>query len=92
MLPEAGSTLAIPQLERQLYANPGDYAVGYALYRAQTAAGKTEDALATIRHFTARSDTPAYFYFLQAQAWAAQQNWERAWRSWESYQSAGERR
>ncbi|MGI8431889.1 MAG: hypothetical protein ACR2MW_06320, partial [Chthoniobacterales bacterium] len=85
VLPEASSTLSIPQLEQQLYANPGDYAVGYALYRAQTAAGKTEDALATIRHFTARSDAPAYFYFLQAHAWAAQQNWERAWRSWQRY-------
>ncbi len=91
-LPDAASGATIPQLEQQLYANPGDFGVGYALYRAQTAAGSSEDALATIRHFTARSGTPPYFYFLEAQAWAAQQNWERAWRCWENYQSAGERR
>ena len=36
--------------------------------------GKTDDALATLRHFTARSDAPAYFYYLQAQAWAAKEN------------------
>ncbi len=91
-LPEATNALALAQLEQELYRNPGDYAVGYALYRAQTAAGKRADALATVRHFTARSDAPAYFYYLQAQAWAAQENYERAWRSWESYQSVGERR
>ncbi len=91
-LPEAGSAAPIPLLERQLYANPRDYAAGYALYRAQIAAGKTGDALATLRHFTAQPDAPRYFYYLQAQTWAAKQNWERAWRSWEDYNSAGERR
>ena len=91
-LPAAASAAPIPQLERQLYANPRDYAAGYALYRAQTAAGKADDALTTLRHFTARSDAPPYFYYLQAQTWAAKQNWERAWRSWEDSRAAGERR
>lgn len=90
--PEASSAASIPQLEKQLYANPSDYATGYALYHAQIAAGKTDEALATLRHFTARSDVPAYFYYLQAQTWAVKQNWERAWRSWEDSRSAGERR
>jgi O-antigen ligase len=87
-LPRAAVAEPIPQREQKLYANPNDYAAGYALYRAQIAAGKTDDALATIRHFTARPDTPNYFYYLQAQAWAAKENWQRAWQSWQDYRSA----
>ncbi len=84
-LPAATSTEPIPQLEQDLYANPRDYAVGYALYRAQAAAGKSDDALATVRHFTAQPDAPAYFRYLQAEAWAAKENWERAWQAWREF-------
>lgn len=91
-LPASVRATAIPELQKQLYENPADPAAGYALYRAQMLAGKPADALATARHFTARSDAPAYFYYLEAQSWAAQENWEHAWRSWESYRSTGERR
>lgn len=90
-LPADTSAPPLPQLERQFYANPLDPAVGFALYRAQIAAGHTDDALATLRHFTARSDAPAYFYYLQAQTWAAKGNYERAWHSWQDYQQEGER-
>ena len=85
-LPQSAAGAAIPQREQQLYKNPGDYAAGYALYRAQTKAGKTDDALATIRHFTAQPGAPIYFYYLQAEAWAAQENWEHAWQSWQEYE------
>ncbi len=77
----------IAQLQQNLFSSPGDYAAGFALYRAQTDAGKTDDALETLRHFTVRPDAPAYFYYLQAEAWAAKENWERAWQSWQTYQS-----
>ena len=87
-LPQNVSTKSIPQLEQDLYSNPADFAVGYSLYRAQIAAGKTDDALATIRHFTARQGAPAYFHYLQAEAWAAKGDWERAWRSWQEFKSA----
>ncbi len=85
LLPVASGTQTIAQLEQKLYADPRDYAVGYSLYRAQTAAGKTDDALATVRHFTAQPDAPKYFFYLQAEAWAAKQNWERAWQSWREF-------
>jgi O-antigen ligase len=91
-LPRSAAGESIPQLEQELYANPGDYAAGYALYRAQIDAGKLDDALATLRHFTARPDAPAYFHYLQAEAWAGKQNWERAWRSWQDFQSASQQR
>jgi hypothetical protein len=87
-LPQRTSEAAISQLEQELYANPGDYAAGYALYHAQFDAGKTDDALGTIRHFTARADAPPYFLYLEADAWAAKENWERAWQSWQNYQAA----
>jgi hypothetical protein len=87
-LPQAGNNESMPQLERKLYASANDYAVGYTLFRAQMAAGKIDDALATARHFSAQSDAPAYFYFLQAEAWAGKENWEHAWQSWEEYEAA----
>ena len=92
VLPPEATGDTIPQLEQKLYANPGDYADGYALYRAQIVAGQTDDALATVRHFTARRDTPAYFIYLQAEAFAAKKDWERAWQSWQNYSEASERR
>jgi len=87
-LPAGTTSDSIPQLEQKFYANPGDYAVGFALSRAQIAAGRTDDALATIRHFTARPEAPAYFRYLEAEAWATKENWERAWQSWQSYGEA----
>jgi O-antigen ligase/Flp pilus assembly protein TadD len=91
-LPRPEATGPIAHLEEKLYVSPGDAAVGYALYRAQMADGKTDDALATARHFTARSDAPAYFYYLVAQAWAAKGDPERAWRSWEEFQRSSKNR
>jgi hypothetical protein len=79
-------------LKQELYANPGDYAVGYALYRTQIDSGKTDDALASARHFTARPGAPAYFHYLEAEAWAAKENWERVWQSWQRYCRATEAR
>ncbi|MBA3544571.1 MAG: O-antigen ligase family protein [Chthoniobacterales bacterium] len=87
LLPQAAPAEPIPQLEHNLYSSPGDFAVGYALYQAQMAAGQADDALATARHFTAQPEAPAYFQYLQAQAWAAKGDLERAWRSWQEYDS-----
>lgn len=86
-LPRNAPGKSIPQLHQEIYASPRDYAAGYTLYRAQIDAGKIDDALATVRHFTDQPDAPAYFHYLQAEAWAAKQNWERAWQSWQNYQA-----
>ena len=87
-LPRSAASESIPELKKELSANPGDYAAGYALYRAQIDSDTTDDALATARHFTARPDAPAYFHYLEAEAWAGKQDWERAWRSWQDYKLA----
>jgi hypothetical protein len=42
--------------------------------------GKTDDALMTARHFTDLVSCPPYFHFLEAEAWAVKENWERAWK------------
>ena len=92
VLPAEAVGVSIPQLEQKVYANPGDVADGYALYRAQLAADRTDDALGTVRHFTERPGAPAYFYFLEAEAWAAKEDWERVWQSWQRYSRAVEGR
>jgi hypothetical protein len=53
--------------------------------------GKIDDALGTVRHFTDIEGRPSYFFFLEAQAWAAKENWERAWKSWQSFQTVGKK-
>ncbi len=64
---------------------PNDYLGGLALYQEQMRAGKIADALITVRRFTDQPAAPAYFHFLEAQAWAAQENWERAWTAWRKF-------
>jgi hypothetical protein len=62
--------------------------VGYALYRGQKRRGRVDDALLTVRHFSERSNVPAYFHYLEAQLWAEKGNWDRAWVAWQSFHSA----
>ncbi len=88
-LPTAATAESIAQLEQQIQANPRNYAAGFALYQEQLAAGKPNDALATVRHFTAQPGAPRYFFFLEAQAWAGQENWKRAWQAWEKFPQTG---
>ncbi|MEY2540619.1 MAG: hypothetical protein QOI22_221, partial [Verrucomicrobiota bacterium] len=68
---------------------PDNYAVGYTLYREQMRRGLIDDALMTARHFSERTNSPAYFRVLEAQGWAAKENWERAWKAWLAYRNAG---
>jgi uncharacterized membrane protein len=78
----------ILQLESQFRSSPDNYAIGYALFRAQKQAGRIDDALQTVRHFSERSGTPAYWKYLEGQLWAEKQNYERAWKAWESFHAA----
>ena len=50
--------------------------------------GQIDDALQTARHFTERSNSPAYFRFLQAECWAAKEDWEWAANAWQAFWSA----
>jgi hypothetical protein len=76
------------QLESQFRAAPDSYAIGYALYRAQKEAGRTDDALETVRHFSERANTPSYWKYLEAQLWADKGDYERAWKAWQALHAA----
>ena len=91
VFPEPNESESVANLQQKFYADANNFAVGYALYRAQEREGKIDDALATIRHFTALTDVPAYFYYLEAESWAAKQNWERAWNAWLAFEQASKK-
>jgi hypothetical protein len=42
----------------------------------------------TLRHFTELPGCPRYFHFIEAEAWAAKGNWERAWTAREKFETA----
>ncbi len=90
-LPRVAANSSLEELQNRFYAAPDNYAIGYALYRAQIQRGRTDDALVTARHFSERPHSPAYFHLLEAQCWAAKENWERAWSAWQSFQAAKEK-
>jgi len=78
----------ILQLESQFRSSPDSYAIGYSLYRAQKQKGRIDDALQTVRHFSERTGTPAYWKYLEAELWAEKQNYERAWKGWVKFHDA----
>jgi len=87
-MPRNNGGSSLEELTKRYYAAPDNYAVGYALYREQMRGGHIDDALMTARHFSERAGSPAYFRVLEAEGWAAKENWERAWNAWLAYQSA----
>ena len=87
-LPEAPAGPSIDQLRQAFHANPDNYGAGFQLYHEQMRLGRTDEALMTVRHFTAQPAPPSYFHFLEAEAWAAKENWERAWKAWEKFDAA----
>ena len=87
-LPRISESPSLEELKQRFYAAPENYAAGYALYRKQMQGGQIDDALQTARHFTERPNSPAYFRFLEAECWAAKENWERAWNAWQAFWSA----
>lgn len=87
-MPRVTGGALLEDLQKRYYATPDNYAAGYALYREQMQRGLIDDALNTARHFSERPKSPAYFHFLEAQCWAAKENWERAWGAWQAFRAA----
>ncbi|MFN2477038.1 MAG: O-antigen ligase family protein [Chthoniobacterales bacterium] len=90
-VPQKATGSSQEELSRALYTSPNNYGVGFTLYDEQMRAGKTDEALATVRHFTDDRNAPAYFHYLEAEAWAAKQNWERAWNAWCAFEAAAKK-
>src|SRR4029453_947023 len=87
-LPRVATNFSLQDLEKRFAGAPDNYGIGYDLYRAQLQNGQIDNALLTVHHFTERTNSPAYFHFLEAQCWAEKQNWERAWNAWQAFQAA----
>ena len=87
-LPLAAQNSSIDQLRQALHANPDNYALGFQLYREQMQQGLVDEALMTVRHFTDLPGAPRYFHFLEAEAWAEKQDWERAWNARKKFDAA----
>jgi O-antigen ligase len=87
-LPRVTAESSLEDLQSRFESAPDNYAVGYALYRAQIQRGRLDDALNTARHFSERPGAPAYFHSLEAECWAAKENWERAWIAWQAFEAA----
>jgi O-antigen ligase/tetratricopeptide (TPR) repeat protein len=86
-LPRSSANGSLEELQNRFYTNP-DNATGYALFREQMQRGRADDALLTVRRINERANAPAYFHFLEAQGWAAKENWERAWQAWLAYRNS----
>jgi thioredoxin-like negative regulator of GroEL len=87
-LPQATSGSSIDELQRNLFADPANYGTAFALYHQQMQAGRTDDALMTVRRMTEQPGSPAYFHYLEAEAWGAKGDAERAWNAWQAYERA----
>jgi len=87
-LPPAAENSSIDQLRQALHANPDNYSLGFQLYREQMQQGLVDEALMTVRHFTDLPGAPSYFHFLEAEAWAEKQDWERAWNARQKFDAA----
>ena len=87
-LPPAAQNSSIDQLRQALHSSPDNYSLGFQLYHEQMQQGLVDEALVTIRHFTDLPGIPRYFHFLESEAWAAKQDWERAWKAREKFDAA----
>ncbi|HSV64124.1 MAG TPA: O-antigen ligase family protein [Chthoniobacterales bacterium] len=87
-LPPAAQNSSIDQLRQALHANPDSYALGFQLYHEQMQQRLVDEALITVRHFTDLPGAPRYFHFLEAEAWAEKQDWERAWNARKKFDAA----
>jgi tetratricopeptide (TPR) repeat protein len=87
-LPPTAQNASIEQLRQALHANPDNYSLGFQLYHEQMQQGLVDQALVTVRHFTDLPGAPRYFHFLEAEAWAAKRDWERAWNARKKFETA----
>jgi O-antigen ligase len=85
IVPVASSDRSLEELQTAFYDQTDNLAAGILLYLAQNKAGRLDDALATLRAVEQNKNCPKYVYYLEAQLWAAKQQWELAWTAWSNY-------
>lgn len=84
-LPPVAPNESIELLQQEVFASANDYEAGFSLFKRQMQDGHVDDALVTVRRFTDQPNAPAYFHFLEAEAWSAKGDAERAWNAWQRY-------
>lgn len=80
---------SVEDLQKAVFGDPNDYQAAFTLYERQRTAGQRDDALNTLRRMTGVRTAPPYFHFLEAEAWAEKEDWERAWNAWEAFAGEG---
>jgi hypothetical protein len=80
-VPKADRTDSAAKLESRFQLLPNDIAAGLDVYFARMNAGETEKALATLETLTALPNGSKYLFYLEAQLYAKQEQWMKAWQA-----------
>ena len=88
VLPKIAADRPLDDLEHAFYGQSDNLAAGITLYFAQSQAGKTDGALATLHAIEKIKGCPKYVFYLEAQTWAAKKQWEQAWEAWRNFDAA----
>jgi hypothetical protein len=86
-LPGTVDSRTLAELQKLFYLNPNDTTIALALYQRQSRQGLRAEALETIQQALKQKGTPSYFLYIQARLLAETGQWQRAWESWEQFES-----
>jgi len=78
-MPSSSSEQPLAVMESHFDVHPDDMAEGLILCPAQVEAGHLDQALHTISLLEKHPDCPRYIFYLKAQVFVKQQQWESAW-------------
>lgn len=84
VLPVISFREPVDKLRSALYANPQNFAKGYALYDTQIQSGDSEGAFLTLEKLTNQKQCPGYFHYLKAKLLAGSGKWQEAWEALET--------
>jgi len=79
VLPPLSADQTLPVLQGSFAQHPDNLAEGVMLCQAQTQASQYDDALATLSQLEKLKNCPRYIFYLKAEIYVKQQQWEEAW-------------
>jgi Flp pilus assembly protein TadD len=88
-LPATNSDESLGKLAARFQVNQTDVENGLALYRAQLKQGQNDAALVTLQKLSAVEGSPKYLSYLEAQLWAQNGQWNRAWEAVARFEFGG---
>jgi hypothetical protein len=84
-IPPSSGDQPLAVMESHFENDPDDMAEGLMLCQAQTEAGHLDEALRTIAEMEKHPDCPRYVFYLKAQVYVKQQQWDSAWETVEKF-------